>query len=57
MLMRSVPGEFICRIPYSSIMYDVTLKIGGFPCKGLNKNDFQTAHAQELPLYFLGIYV
>lgn len=55
--MRSVPGEFICRIPYSSIMYDVTLKIGGFPCKGLNKNDFQTAHAQELPLYFLGIYV
>lgn len=38
-------------------MYEVILKLGGFPCKGLNKNDFQSVHPQELPLCFLGMHV
>lgn len=50
-------GKLICRITYSSVMYEVMLKIGGFPWKGLNKNDFQTIHPQELPLYSLGLYM
>jgi hypothetical protein len=55
--MRSVPGEFIGRIPYISIMHEVMLEIGGFQCKGLNKNDFQSIHPHALPWCFLGIYV
>lgn len=57
MLVRSVPGEFIGRIPYISVMHEVLLKIGIFQCKGLNKNEFQSVHPQELPLCFVEISV